>query len=391
MAGPKILSIVSHKGGTGKTTTAAFMGAILALRGKRVLLVDLDPQAHLTDFFVNSLAVEKTVWDFLAGQIPSPPVVDTVLGPLKLVPSSSYTYIKGYFGLPPSEVALSHWSVVRLEKFLAGLGDRYDYVILDSSPEPSVGRMVAAVSDYIIVPTRPRTLDVFGAVKFIGALGVHLSTIYGVARRIPRVLGILITMYWHDPERMTRTKRLIEARVVEELASLVQRGYLPREYSEEFPGIYGKVTFSTSIPLASKDVDMVVEEKALVSYAANPNRRLARAYSLLVDEAERRMQHWVPLRLHAAGAGAGEGEERYEYMQMVAIDIVAVAARELGRYAGSWVSVEVYDRAGSLIASRRVKVKPLKTMAGETAGLVEVRVPRGHSGEQVTVVVKPLG
>ena len=308
-----------------------------------------------------------------------------------MVPSSSYTYIKGYFGLPSSEVVLTHWSVLRMEKFVKGLGGLYDYVILDSSPEPSVGRMVAAVSDYIIVPTRPRTLDVFGAIKFIGALSVHVSTIRSVSERLPRILGVLITMYWHDPERITRTKRLIEARVVEELAYLRDKGYLPEEYKEEFPGVYRRVTFSTSIPMASKDVDRIVEEKAIISYAVNTNNKLTRAYCMLLNEVEARIAAWEPLRLRTVVEAEQGGSPRYEYEQIVLVDTVTVADKELGRYVGSWVEVEVYAKDdGSLLAARRTKVRGLKTITGEIAGYLEVRVDRRHSGRHVVVLVKPV-
>ena len=65
----RIIAVANHKGGVGKTTSVANIGAALARKGKRVLLIDLDAQQNLTFFFLKDLdGIEVSVYDALRGE-----------------------------------------------------------------------------------------------------------------------------------------------------------------------------------------------------------------------------------------------------------------------------------------------------------------------------------
>ena len=67
----KIVSIINHKGGVGKTATAANLGAALQIRGKRVLLIDMDAQSNLTDCLGVSTELDDTIYQAMRGYSPA--------------------------------------------------------------------------------------------------------------------------------------------------------------------------------------------------------------------------------------------------------------------------------------------------------------------------------
>lgn len=127
----RIIAITNQKGGSGKTTTAINLSAALAHRGKKVLLVDMDPQANATlGLNEKNIQFEKTVYNILVGGPPVP--IDEViveLGPnLHIVPAS--------IELSGAELELANeiGRETRLSHALSGMKKEYDYVIIDCSP-----------------------------------------------------------------------------------------------------------------------------------------------------------------------------------------------------------------------------------------------------------------
>ncbi|HVA20538.1 MAG TPA: ParA family protein [Candidatus Micrarchaeia archaeon] len=149
MARPRILTVCNQKGGVGKTTTAINLGAALCERGRRVLLVDTDPQANATSGLgYPSRTVERSVYDVLVlGQ----PLADVIV-PVERVPG---------LALAPASLALAGAELeladlarreFRLRYALEAVAD-YDYVLVDSPPSLAlitVNCLVAA--DAMLIP-----------------------------------------------------------------------------------------------------------------------------------------------------------------------------------------------------------------------------------------------
>jgi len=185
----QVVSMVNQKGGVGKTTSTVSLGAALAEYGRRVLLVDFDPQgalsvalgvpAHELDLSIYNLLVDPNV---LIRDVITP----TGVPGLDLVPSN--------IDLAAAEVQLVN-EVARemaLARTLAPVIDEYDYVLIDC--QPSLGLLTVnslAASHGVIIPLE---------CEFFAMRGVALlmDTVHKVQQRInPRlqVIGILPTMY----------------------------------------------------------------------------------------------------------------------------------------------------------------------------------------------------
>jgi chromosome partitioning protein len=184
-----VIAVANQKGGVGKTTTTANLGAALALRGRRVLLVDLDPQGNLTSAFGLEKDVQQTVAESLLDRrVPLPQVpVSNGAGNsshnLALVPATKE--------LAGAESAL--WNKLgrelRLRNHLLEIEDNYDYVMIDTPPSLgvlTVNAMVAASK--VIIPTEARFFSLHGLTKLE-------ETIEEILYLNPRleVLGILLS------------------------------------------------------------------------------------------------------------------------------------------------------------------------------------------------------
>jgi len=184
----RILSIANQKGGVGKTTTAVNLAASLAESGRRVLLVDVDPQANAS----SGLGVRphnrmRTTYDALAGQAPLPDlVVETHLENLFLLPASRH--------LAGAEVELvsAERREYRLRDALRNHCGDYHYVLLDCPPSLGLLTINALVaSDAVIIPLQCEYYALEG-------LGQLLHTIRTVKRSFNPSLdiqGIALTMF----------------------------------------------------------------------------------------------------------------------------------------------------------------------------------------------------
>src|SRR5215217_3012780 len=122
----KVLAIASQKGGTAKTTTAAHLGAALAERGQRILLVDMDPQGHLAESFgVLAQELDQEISQVLEQKVQLSDIVKEVRPGLSLAPANmqlSYTETRLYSRLRRED---------RLKQALTQIDGDFDLAIID--------------------------------------------------------------------------------------------------------------------------------------------------------------------------------------------------------------------------------------------------------------------
>ena len=188
----KIIAITNQKGGVGKTTTTANLGAAVAGMGRSLCLVDLDPQCHLTlHFGLDGDSDQPNVYDVLVGDASIDEVVRPVGERLRLAPASiDLAAIEGQLANEPG----------REQVFRAALAEAHlpdEFLMIDCPP--SLGLLTVnalAAVDEVIIPLQPHFLALQG-------LGRLLQTISLVRQRINpslRVGGVVLCMF----ERITR-------------------------------------------------------------------------------------------------------------------------------------------------------------------------------------------
>jgi chromosome partitioning protein len=179
----RIISISNHKGGVGKTTSVVNIGAGLAKHGRKVLLIDLDPQANLTNSYGLSES-EKHIYDAHSNGNGLEPF--HIRENIDIIPASS--------NLAIAEIELKSKdndenSIARL---INPLKSQYDYIIIDCPPSLGLLTLNAfAASDEVIIPIQPHYLAIKGLAKIIEVVN---NIKVNVNRRV-EISGVFVTMF----------------------------------------------------------------------------------------------------------------------------------------------------------------------------------------------------
>ena len=183
----KIISVANQKGGVGKTTTTINLSTMLAKKGKKVLLIDADPQGNATSGVGAEKDVEFSIYDILVGEVEMDEVVEkTVIKNLLVCPSN--------INLAGAEVELVSMMSreQRLKEKLEKIKNNFDYILIDCPPSLGLITLNAfTASDSVLIPVQCEYYALEG-------LGQLLNTINLVKKHLNKdieIEGALLTMY----------------------------------------------------------------------------------------------------------------------------------------------------------------------------------------------------
>ncbi len=213
----RVVSIANQKGGVGKTTTTINLAASLATQGKKILMLDLDPQGNATmGSGVDKYGLEISSYDVLLGDAPlTEALVHSEASGFDVLPSNA--------DLTAAEVGLMNVPMKekRLSLALTPVRNKYDYVFIDCPPSLNMLTLNALVaSDGVIIPLQCE----YYALEGLTSLLDTIRQIQKSRNASLEIEGILRTM--HDPRNNLSNE--VSSQLITHFSDLVYRTVIPR-------------------------------------------------------------------------------------------------------------------------------------------------------------------
>jgi chromosome partitioning protein len=245
----KVISVTNQKGGVGKTTTSINLSAALVKRGKRILLLDMDPQGNASvGLGVNTEELEHTIYDVLLGEATADQAI------VKTESGVDVMTANGDLAGAQVELLNEIGRELRLKKALQPITENYDYIFIDCPPALNVLTINALVaSNSVMIPMQCE----YFALEGLSAL---ISTIRAIRETLNsnlKIEGLLRTMY-------------------------DKRNSLSGEVRRQLETHFGNKVYDTVVPRNVRLAEAPSYGEPAISYA--PHSKGARAYILLADE-----------------------------------------------------------------------------------------------------------
>ena len=251
-----VITILNQKGGVGKSSTTHHLSGTLSQMGRKVLLLDADPQSSLTQGIWGPVATRQldsasTIASVLAGDRPHPQQVihPTPLPGVDLVPGSRAATT---FNTPDPHLA-SYEAQGVIREFLEESAEGYDVILADCPPNLHLCSWAAlAASDHLIVPLQPEDYGAQGIADVLESLARVQAAGFPV-----QLLGYLITMV--SPRRT-----------------------LHQLYEEQLRALYGDQVFAARVPEAPEFPEAISRRQTISQY--KPKGAAAKAIRALAEE-----------------------------------------------------------------------------------------------------------
>lgn len=247
---PRIISIINQKGGVGKSTTAVNLAAALGELGKKVLIVDFDPQGNSTSGLgIEKEELEQCVYDALLNDVPAENL-------LIQANCKNVTVIPATIQLAGAEIELVSAMAreTRLKELLEPVQENYDFVFIDCPPSLGLLTINAlTAADSVLIPIQCEYYALEGVTKLLESMRMVKSKI----NKGLEVFGVLLTMY-------------------------DSRTSLANQVVDEVKQYFGDKVFNTLIPRTVKISEAPSFGMSVIQYA--PQNKGAQSYMELAEE-----------------------------------------------------------------------------------------------------------